>query len=170
MPNTFELIASYTAPSAQANISFTSIPATFTDLVLKISGRTTRSETQSDLLISFNGSTANFTNKYINGVPVASVVTSGSFGRYIGLTSAGNATASTFGNTEVYIPNYAGSSYKSFSSEGVSETNSNEAQTLLSAGLWSDTAAINSITIASATGGDNFATNSTAYLYGVKNA
>jgi len=81
--------------------------------------------------------------------------------------SAALDTASTFGNGQVYIPNYAGSNNKSTSADTVSEDNATLAYSALTAGLWSNTAAITSITIAAVT---NFAQYSTAYLYGISNA
>ena len=82
-------------------------------------------------------------------------------------TSSGD-TASTFGNSEFYIPNYTGSTNKSISSDGVSENNATGAYTRLVAGLWSQTSAITSIDLVPDTG--DFAQYSTAYLYGVSNA
>jgi hypothetical protein len=83
------------------------------------------------------------------------------------MTSSG-ATASTFNNADLYIPNYAGSNNKSFSIDSVSENNGTAAVASLFAGLWSQTAAITSITLTSRNG--NFDQYSTAYLYGVNNA
>jgi hypothetical protein len=79
-----------------------------------------------------------------------------------------NWTANTFSNGEIYIPNYAGSNYKSWSSDAVTENNATSADMSLVAGLTSITAAITSITIAGAAG--NLVQYSTAYLYGVSNA
>ena len=78
-------------------------------------------------------------------------------------------TASTFANGEIYIPNYAGSTYKSLSADSVTETNATGAVRAFHATLWSNTAAINQITLTPDAGG-NFVQYSTAYLYGVKNA
>ena len=83
---------------------------------------------------------------------------------------ANNATANTFGNHIIYIPNAFGSSYKSVSIDAVSETNATTAYSNIVAGLWSNSAAITSVALTEPNGGSNFATNSTAYLYGVSNA
>jgi hypothetical protein len=85
-----------------------------------------------------------------------------------GVISSGNATASTFGNFEIYLPNYAGSNNKSVSSDSVAENNATEAYTNLRALLWSSTAAINAIKFT--LGAGNFAQYSTATLYGISNA
>ena len=164
MPNTFELIASSTVGSGgAASIGFTSIPSTFTDLCLKLSLRPNASS-NSDLYITFNGSASNFTGRYLQGNGASAV--SGSLSQYIG-TSMGQ-TASTFTNGEIYIPNYASSNNKSFSVDFLAENNATTAFANLIAGLWSNSAAINSISIAS--GSLDIVQYSTAYLYGVKNA
>jgi len=84
--------------------------------------------------------------------------------------SGANATANTFGNDELYIPNYTGSTYKSISSDTVSESNGSapsDAIASLWAGLWNNTAAITSITLSPGAGG-TFVQYSTFHLYGIK--
>jgi hypothetical protein len=166
MANTYELISSYTATGSVSSIDFTSIPSTYTDLCLKLSLRSTYAARSNSVLISLNGSTSSFSSKIIEGS--GSSAYSFSSARNIGAINAANSTANTFNNLEVYFPNYAGSTYKSFSSDAVQEDNQTEAYSDLTANLWSNTAAINQITIVSNV--DNLAQYSTAYLYGVKNA
>jgi len=84
---------------------------------------------------------------------------------YTAIIPAATSTASTFGNYEVYIPNYAGSTQKSTSTDGVSENNGTTAYAKLGAGLWTGTAAINAISVL--TDGTLFAQYSTATLYGI---
>jgi hypothetical protein len=150
-----------------ASLDFTSIPSTYTDLVLKISGRTNKSSVFDDVAISFNGSTASFSGRelYGDGSSAASITTS----RAASIATGATATASTFGNSEIYIPNYAGSTNKSFSVDGVQETNATTAYAIMIAGLWSNTAAINQITLTPLVG-SLFVQHSSAYLYGVSNA
>jgi hypothetical protein len=148
-----------------ASVTFDNIPQSgYTDLKVVASGRGTRSEVQSNWLVSFNGSTTNFTARFLEGT--GSGASSGSYARFIGAVPAANATASTFGNLELYIPNYLSNVYKSYSTDAVTENNATLAFTNLIAGLWSDTSAINSITISSGSS-DNFVANSTFSLYGV---
>jgi hypothetical protein len=166
MPVTYKKIASVTVTGATAaNIEFTSIPATYTDLVIKVSSRGNASAMGKNLLIGFNGSTSDFTGRYVEGT--GSAAASASVARFIGSTNAGTSTASTFGSAEIYIPNYAGSTNKSYSAEGLSENNASEAYRHLTAGLWSQTAAITSVTL-TLSDSDVFVTNSTAVLYGIK--
>ena len=166
MASTYELIASVTVGSGGASsIDFTSIPATYTDLVLKAS---LRSEGNFNwTYIAFNGSSANFTEKRLYGSGSATGSQSDT-GNNAFLQDQDGYTASTFSNGEIYIPNYAGSAYKSFSVDTVQENNATGAFAFLTAGLWSSTSAINQITITPDTA--DIAQYSTAYLYGVKNA
>ena len=165
MANTFKLISSYTATGSVASISLTSIPATFTDLVLLISARYDVSGFNG-YYVAFNGSTANFTGRYLLGNGASA--STASLARYLGTINGTDSTANTFNNAELYIPNYTSSAYKSYSVDNVAETNATTAYVNLVAGLWSDTSTINSIAITPTSG--NFVEHSSAYLYGVKNA
>jgi len=167
MPNTYTLIASNTVGGAGASsITFSSIPQTgYTDLVVKWSGRDNHpGATANDCAINFNGSGTSFTGKRIYGNGTSAL--SDTVAPYAGSDTAAVATASTFSNNEIYIPNYAGSTNKSFSLDSVTERNATEAYQLLYAGLWSNTAAITSISIL-APSTYSFVQYSTFYLYGI---
>ena len=153
-------IESKTLGTAAASIEFTSIPQTYTDLLVKISGRT--SVGAAAMLISFNGSTANFSASVLLGTGAS--VASYTNPREIGTLDGGGITANTFINAETYIPNYTGATNKSYSSDSVSEQNATTAYQEIIAGLWSDTAAITSLAIS---GSSNLEAGSTASLYGV---
>jgi len=170
MANTFTLIASSTVGAGgAASIDFTSIPSTYTDLVVKVSVRTNRAVIGSTLGVKFNGSSTGYTAKAIEGS--GSAASSFSSTSYVlgGTVPGSSATASTFGNLEIYIPNYAGSNYKSVSSDAVQENNATQAYSDLAASLWSNTAAINQITLAEDTAA-TIVQYSSIYIYGVKNA
>jgi hypothetical protein len=160
MANTYTLIASYTATGSVASIDFTSIPSTYTDLCLKLSLRPSVAG-NSDMYISFNSSTTNFSGIYLQGN--GTTAPSGSLARYIG--TAMGQTSSTFTNGEIYIPNYASSNNKSFSVDFVAENNATLAYSNLVAGLWSNSAAITSISVGPGSG--SIVQYSTAYLYGI---
>lgn len=164
MPNTFTLIASSTVGAGGASsIDFTSIPSTYTDLVIKFSGSAT--STGGWVNITFNGSSANLSGKYIYANNTT--VLSGSLAPLM-YSNPTSYTANTFGNGETYIPNYAGSTNKSMSIDTVNENNAAATDMLLQAGLWSITSAITRITLTPNAG--NLAQYSTAYLYGIKNS
>jgi hypothetical protein len=176
MPNTFELIASSTVGSGGApNFDFTSIPSTYTDLALVVSARATSGSAYGTALkMVFNNVTsAQYTWKNLQGYD-STADSNGSAGADVYVTTGqmptANQTASVFGSNNIYIPNYAGGSNKSFSSEAVTEQNGSTGWIVnIIAGIWSNTSAINRITLTTGNG-SNFVQHSTAYLYGVKNA
>jgi hypothetical protein len=149
-----------------ASITFSSIPQTYTDLLVLVSARGDAGG-QRDCYISFNGSTSNFTNKLIE--MSNNLVSSGTTARYIGPVSGTTTTANVFSNATIYIPNYTGSTYKSFSGDFVAENNAQGTNAItLTAQLWSNTAAITSIGFAPSSG--SFIQYSTFYLYGISNS
>ena len=176
MANTYTLISSVTVGSGgSASVSFSSIPSTYTDLVVLSSVRSlgdygTGYEMIDDVILRFNGdSGSNYPRKNLNGLGY-SVTSSGGTLTGVYIYADGNrATASTFSNSSTYITNYAGSTYKSVSSDSVTENNATTAWSGLMATLWNNTAAINSISFQTGTG-SNLAQYSTFYLYGISNA
>lgn len=165
MANTFTLISTTTVGvGGAASIDFNSIPGTYTDLQILLSGRTTKTNVYSDILVKFNTST-NFANRglYSDGSTAASW--SSTVG-YVGMISAANATTNTHGSLSIYIPNYAGSTNKSILSESVAENNATNGMLELMATKWNLTDAVTAISIY-ADGGFNFAQYSTASLYGI---
>jgi hypothetical protein len=167
---TYNFIAKVTVGSGgAANIDFSSIPATYTDLVVLLSGRTTRSEVTDSIYIKFNNNATGYSFRDLDGN--GSSVSSGNAADYPpARVSANTATANTFGSWSAYIPNYASTSVnKSVSLEGMSETNAATSFIRITAGLWANTSAINQITLISQNP-VNFMQYSTAYLYGISNA
>jgi len=160
-----KLIETKTLGTAAASIEFTSIPQTFTDLVLVVSGRSTGSLASGGSLLAFrpNGSSSNLSRRSLTGD--GSAASSASDTTIYGRIVPSDHTASTFGNSSFYIPNYTGSTNKSVSVDAVSENNATAARIELTAGLWSQTTAITSITILSESG--NLDTGTTASLYGI---
>jgi hypothetical protein len=168
MANTFTLIASSTVGAGgTASFDFTSIPATYTDLVIKISARGTNASLYSSVKVEFNGSSSNLSCKQIFG-DGASAASSLSATQILFDSDGGNSTSNVFGSHEIYIPNYLGSSNKSVSIDSVSEQNGTTAYAEFVAGLWANTSAINRVTLTTISG--NLAQYSTAYLYGIKNS
>lgn len=165
MPDTFTLIASSTvgAPGA-SSIDFTSIPSTYTDLVIKTSIRTNRSADNDYLVLKFNGSGTGYSVRMVQGN--GSTASSNSDTLIYSPMNGNTTTANTFNNNEIYIPNYAGNNQKSVSMDGLYENNATAVEMRLMAGLWTGTAAINQCTLTSYYS-STFLQYSTAYLYGV---
>ena len=166
MANTFKKIQTVTVGSGgAASIDFTSIPQTYTDLKIVLSLRGSQNASNGFTNIGFNSSTSNFSTRFIQGD--GSTTASSTGVRGIAYLSNAFFTSSTFDSTTVYIPNYTGSTNKSFSADNVVENNATLGWTFMVAGLWSNTAAITSIEITPNTG--TFVQYSTATLYGVAN-
>lgn len=161
---TYIAIATTTVGAGGASsIDFNSIPATYTDLLIKLSARS-NSSAGTGLNISFNGSTASFTNKSVqgNGSTASSFA---DYNRMAGQVAMSTDTTSVFSNVEIYIPYYNSSLNKSYSADGAESTNSSSAYVSYNAGLWSNTSAITSLSLTSMNG--NFVQYTTATLYGI---
>lgn len=150
-----------------ASIDFTSIPQTYTDLKIVISGR--GDENQITIVGAINGSTSNFTSRYLYG-DGSNALSASASASYWGNVTSSTQTASTFGATEIYIPNYTSSNNKLFHVDSTTENNATGSTIALWSGLWSQTAAINSISLTIFGGTAKFVQYTTATLYGVTSA
>lgn len=176
MANTFVKIGSTVTVGSggAANIDFTSIPSTYTDLCLKFSLRTSgTADNFENVKLQFNGSGGTAYSErlvYGNSASALSASNSSQANTFFQYSNSANSDASTYSNGEIYIPNYAGSTYKSISVDSVTEksaTAANSAIAGLAAELWADTSAINRITLTPNVA-TLFAQYSTATLYGIK--
>ncbi len=170
MATTYKAIATVTLSSSATNMTFSAIPNTYTDLLLVVSPRTDRPSLNTDYMkITFNSSTTGYSGIQLtgNGASASSGTFSGiGANQYGGEINTINSTTSTFSSVQIYIPNYAGSTNKSYSVESAMEQNGTTAILTMDAGLWSNTAAITSIAVAPGVG-TNFVQYSTATLYGI---
>lgn len=171
---THTLLERITVGAAGAtSVTFSSIPQTgYTDLRILISGRSAQTGTAQDYgSLQFNGSTSGYSNRELIGTGSAASSANTSSQNQLYFTwvyPAASATASTFCNMDIYIPNYSGNTYKSVSIDGVPENNTTLIQyTTLSAGLWANTAAITSIKLLMSNLSQNFTQYSTFSLYGI---
>ena len=167
MATTYVKIATVTVGSGgSAAMDFTSIPSTYTDLLVKISARTATASVNDNVSIRPNGNTTNRTARRLYGTG-ASALSDSLTDIVVGNIAGANATANTFGNAEFYLPNYAGSTNKSFSTDGANESNTGSGVYMsMVAGLWSSSAAITSLNLYTESG-SNFVQYSTATLYGI---
>jgi hypothetical protein len=174
MANTYTLIQAQTLASSATNVTFSSIPAIYTDLVLQMSIR----DTNTGALIgstttTFNSDTTTLysvTNLFGDGASTTSTRQS-SVASWSSNYNGSNAgvTTNTFTSTEIYIPNYTSTTSKAFSESQAVENNaaSTGQQIGARARLYRNTTAISSIEIAAYA---NFQTASSFYLYGIKNS
>ena len=172
MPSTYTLISSRVLVSNTASITFSSIPNTFTDLVLRWSARDVSGSSNYDIQCEFNGSGGSaYSSTQIYGVgdsAFSNAYQNSAYGR-TGFSNSSDSTSNTFSSDEIYIPSYTASQNKSFMSNGVTENNSTNQRVIngSSASLWRDTSAISSVKLST---GGTFAVGSSFYLYGIKNS
>lgn len=175
MPSTYIPIASNILTTSASTITFSSIPATYTDLVLRISARASGSGSLGGLSIKYNGST---TSIYSN-TNMFAYSTSATTDRTTNTSNTpamdnivdGGGTANTFSINELYIPSYTVAQNKPtslFSSAEKNTTANFEWLVYGGAGLYRDTTAISSIALTTNAG--SFVAGSSFYLYGIKNS
>ena len=167
---TYIKIASNTVGSGGvSSVTFSSIPSTYTDLILFSSVRCTAAEDSFYLRFN-NDSGSNYSWRRFLG-DGSSASSSGATGNVQipnQFMAESSYTANTFSNNMAYIPNYASSNMKSVSLDSVNETNATNPRMNIAAGLWSGTAAITQVNLIPGAG--NFAQYSTFTLYGISNA
>jgi hypothetical protein len=166
-----KLIESKTLGTAAASIDFTSIPQTYTDLVIFTSVRTAAAITNERLTLRFNADSGNnYSNRQLSGngsTAASSVRTSQNiFSLEAGITGA-NATANTFASGFIHIPNYTSNLTKLIWSESVTETNATEAWQAMTGHLWNNTAAVSSFSVSYFNGTANLVAGSMVSLYGI---
>lgn len=170
MALTYEPIATTTLGSAQATITFSSIPSTYTDLRLVIISRS--SDTASDnwqLKYQYNSDTAsNYSTTRLVGTGAAASSSRNTAQTSNFIDTAIPGTASTlWGFCAIDIFSYTGSTFKT-SLNFLSKDLNGSGHTSQTICMWRSTSAITSIVLTPESG--NFVSGSTATLYGIKAA
>lgn len=169
MPKTYEPIATQTLTGTVATVTFSSIPQTYTDLILVVQGRSSTGGSSDVLNISFNGNTGSlysYTRVQGDGSTASS-------GRETSVTTwrinynlpGGGATANVFGLDTIQLMNYSNTNvFKS----ALWRSSPGQILSALSANLFRSTSAITSIDLFLSVA--NFVSGSTFTLYGIKAA
>jgi hypothetical protein len=160
--NTYTPIATQTLASAAYTVTFSSIPSTYTDLVLVINATTTANT--KNPVFRFNSDTGtNYSDIYITGNGSAA-----SSGRDISVNAIYAGVVGISGGNESTIvctlQNYANTTTYKTALIRTSSTFSSVYQTV---GSWRSTAAINSIDILTLSSGQNWSIGSVFSLYGI---
>jgi hypothetical protein len=168
---TYTLIDSEVLTGSQASVTFSAIPATFTDLVVRFAARSAYADVWDGwnfYVNSLPNSVHSFTSIKGNGATASSNNNSGGDSWYnLNFIPAANATSNTFSNGEVYFPNYNSSTNKPGSIFQVGENNNTTGYMAGGALLYKAASAITSITFRCTA---NFVSGSSFYLYGISNA
>jgi len=138
------------------SVTFSSIPQTYTDLLVKISARDSYAGYNPDVGYTINGDGgANYSNTRLfgSGTYTASDQQANRTIGLWGMLPGSLETTNVFGSIDFYISNYTGSNYKQIIVDGVTEGNYSTASggwQDLYATMWRGTAAVSSITFFSA--------------------
>jgi len=151
------------ASGSASSMVFNNIPNYYTDLQIKISARFSGSFTYSDLIFAFDSSASIYSStmsgNYIQRQANNSYILAGN-------ATGSTATASTFSNIEIYIPNYSSANFKSVIVDSVAESNVSTSSCYYNSGLYRSTSPISIFSIGTA-GGGNIVAGSTISLYGI---
>jgi hypothetical protein len=173
MANTFIKLGGVELTSTQSSLNFTSIPQTYTDLIIVCSLRTTNSGDFGVPIFQFNNLGTNTSMSHRGLINESGSVSGGTNneGLVIRRCPGGNAPADYFGSATIWISNYASSTtVKYFQGFYASPRNQASGSAIgINGCAWSDTSAISAINIKD-NNGNSFAQYSSAYLYGVSNA
>jgi len=162
--NTYDSIQSITLTTGSSDVTFSSIPQTYTDLVIVSANAVAPGGYAYTVRVnSDTGNNYSTTRLIGNGTSATS-----DRGNNQNWIYAGSVKSSTdpIGNLIINLMNYSNTTtYKTI----LVRTNNDNANTALSAGLWRNTAAITSVSIG-AEFSTNFVVGSTFTLYGIKAA
>jgi hypothetical protein len=171
MPNTFELISSNTLSTTAASVTFSSIPGTYTDLVVIASVRNDNAATSGGFILRLNNDSSSlYANTVIrgDGSTLQSFAQTGT-SSFIGTINASTSTSNTFSVVEIYIPSYTVAQDKPFTSAWAQEDNATSAFLGAAADLYRSNTAISQINCISS-GTALWIAGSSFYLYGIKNS
>jgi len=167
MASTYEPIATATASGSTNTVTFSSIPSTYTDLVLVTSIRSTGASF-SQTRIRYNGdSGSNYSGTVLlgDGSAASSYRETNATEMLVAYDALSGNPSGFFSPTIINIMNYANTTtYKTLLARNSNALGNAMADVF----MWRSTAAINSVSIITANA--NFETGSTFTLYGVKSA
>ena len=161
MASTYTPIATTTASGSASTITFSSIPSTYTDLVIVLNGNATTGSTGS-IALQFNsdtGSNYSYTRLLGDGSAASSARGSNTTATYMGDTGTDRAvfvvSLNNYSNTTTYKTSISRSNSQNYVSSYV--------------GLWRSTSAISTVTLTAPVGA-NWSSTTTATIYGIKAA
>ena len=172
MANTYQIIASNVLASSATSVTFSSIPSTYTDLVIQATTRSTAGTISDTFRITLNAITSGYSSTSIGTTNSTSAFSARLSSQALSdnaYVTVGDTGLAIFGSTEIYIPSYVASQNKPFSITGTGENQDTVARSASYAGLLSNTAAITSIKIEPGST-LSFVSGSSFYLYGLKSS
>ena len=178
--NTYSLIASQTLATTATSITFSGIPSTYDDLVLRCSMRGDRAVVNGfDLSLKFNGDATTtlyseislYNNTMSSGVLTSTYTINAAFSGQKTIINNSTSLADTYTIMEMYFPKYNATGNKPFYITSIQEnnvfTNSNVVHST-EACNYGGTSGISSFILSNTLA--NFTATSSFHLYGIKNS
>jgi hypothetical protein len=163
MPGTYEPIATQTLGSAVSSVTFSSIPSTYTDLVLVANASGTG---PSSILLQFNAdTTSNYSDTLMTGYLGSALSGRDTSATQIGTSWTGGSMNGLLISAIINLQNYSNTTTNK---TVLARFNSPTSEVTAGVGLWRNTAAINTIRVLTSV--NTYATGSTFTLYGIKAA
>jgi hypothetical protein len=159
-----KLIETKTLTTTTATVSFTSIPQTYTDLVVLLSARH-GTTTNRDLWMQFNEVSGNLSSRRLTGNGSSAFSSNTTIIATNADIPGPSQTANTFSSYQAYIPNYTSNLVKTVSIDSVGENNGAVAHQNIVAGLWNVASPITSIQLVVTAA--SFVAGTTISLYGI---
>ena len=168
MPATYEPIATTTLGSAASTITFSSISSAYTDLRVVIVWQGTQSGTSNNIMARLNGDTGtNYSTTDLAGDGASATTFRATSQTRMNLGYVASTETTQWGLTTMDIFSYAGSTNKTVLGTNSYDRNAS-GYVQRNVQLWRSTAAVTSVSIL--TNLNNFATGTTATLYGILKA
>jgi hypothetical protein len=178
MAYTYSKIATHTVSGTSTpRVSFINIPQTYTDLKIVYSVRRFTASIAGAGVIYLNSTTdvsgdTSYSNRGIQSNGSSAGVNNSTLNTnfvYMGNLVGDSATANTFSNGELYIPNYSGFNFKATSVDAVGENSATEAYINMQAGIKENVAPVTSITFEVGNTANYWMPYSSFDIYGIKN-
>jgi hypothetical protein len=169
MPLTYTPIATTNGTGSSSSITFSSIPATYTDLRIVVSNAALVSGSDANLIFRINNDTAsNYSLTNLGARALSSTPFSSRQSVAYGMANWFTAIATQQGMSQIDFMNYSNTTtFKTvLCNSRVNEGNATYSGVEVLVNLWRSTAAINSIKIETFNG-SNLTTGSTFSLYGI---
>jgi hypothetical protein len=173
--NTYEKIASYTFPnSSSASYTFTSVPSTFTHLIMTATLKGTSTNYASIYMRVGNGGSAdsgsNYSQLTMYGTGSGANSERINSGTSLSLNRASGYSSDEWGAYEINLLGYTNANQKTaFVAQNTLTTGAGKG-TERYAGMWNNTATVDTITIGGNGSSNNIASGSIVTLYGIKAA
>jgi hypothetical protein len=165
MPRGMQPIYTKTFDTNANGFAFNNIPQTYTDLLIKLSTRSTHTALDS-FGIYLNGSQAAVSNTSLIGNGSSGSSARSTY-RAVGNMAGTDYTANTFNNYEIYIPDYTSNYFKQIIIDGTVENNGTACLISMVSCLYRTNSPVKSFSYDSSTAGLAQVSGTTISLYGI---